>query len=155
MSTDAESRGLRSLPESECWRLLDSSALGRIALVVEGWPQVFPVNYSVGEGALVFRSGPGAKVSYGPGSRACFEIDGWDDRSGTGWSVMVLGVLRDITEATDDRAVELRQLPLHPAPPGIRHRVLALCPNRISGRRFGGPGMVRPLPFEAPPSAGP
>jgi nitroimidazol reductase NimA-like FMN-containing flavoprotein (pyridoxamine 5'-phosphate oxidase superfamily) len=154
MPTDAERPALRPLPESECWKLLHSGDLGRIALVVEEWPQVFPVTYAVGDRALVFRSAPGAKASYGPGSRACFEIDGWDDRSGVGWSVMLLGVLRDITDRIDEQAVELRQLSLHPAAPGVRARVLALHLSRISGRRFGGPGMIRPLPFQGPAAAG-
>jgi hypothetical protein len=74
----------------------------------------------------VFRRAAGAKAKYGPGSRACFEIDGWDDRTGTGWSVMVRGLIRDITEATDEQAEELRRLPLHPAAPGVRDHLLAL-----------------------------
>jgi nitroimidazol reductase NimA-like FMN-containing flavoprotein (pyridoxamine 5'-phosphate oxidase superfamily) len=140
-------RDLRSLSESECWRLLGSHDLGRIAFLVDDWPQVFPVNYSVGEGAVLFRSAPGVKATHGPGSRACFEIDGWDDRAGTGWSVMVQGTIRDITEATDEQARGLRQLSPHPAAPGIRNLLLALVASRVSGRRFGGVGIVRPLPF--------
>ena len=153
MSRDALSsqefgdRGLRPLPESECWRLLGSHDLGRIAFLIDDWPQVFPVNYAAGEGAVLFRSAPGAKATHGPGSRACFEIDGWDDMAGVGWSVMVLGTIRDVTDAADEQAVALRQLSLHPAAPGVRNHLLALLASRVSGRRFGGAGIVRPMPF--------
>ena len=140
-------RGLRELSEAECWKLLGSHDLGRIALLIDDWPQVFPVNYSAGEGAVLFRSAPGAKATHGPGSRACFEIDGWDDMAGIGWSVMVQGTISDITDATDEQAVGLRQLSVHPAAPGVRNRLLALLASRVTGRRFGGAGIVRPLPF--------
>ena len=140
-------RGLRSLSESECWRLLGSHDLGRIAFLVDGWPQVFPVNYSTEEGAVLFRSAPGAKATQGPGSRACFEIDGWDDMASIGWSVMVQGTIRDITEAADEQALELRRLSPRPAAPGTRNLMLALVASRVSGRRFGDAGIVRPLPF--------
>lgn len=142
-----EDRGLRELTEQECWSLVGSHDLGRVAFLIEGWPQVFPVNYSTGEGALLFRSAPGAKVSHAPGARACFEIDGWDEMAGTGWSVMVQGTIRDITDATDGQAAALRELSLHPAAPGVRNHLLALFASRVSGRRFGGAGIVRPLPF--------
>jgi hypothetical protein len=36
----------------------------------------------------------------GPGSRAWLEIDGWDDKAGIGWSMMVKSTIRDITDAT-------------------------------------------------------
>jgi nitroimidazol reductase NimA-like FMN-containing flavoprotein (pyridoxamine 5'-phosphate oxidase superfamily) len=142
-----EDRGLHEISEPECWKLLGSHDLGRIALLIDDWPQVFPVNYSAGEGAVLFRSAPGAKATHGPGSRACFEIDGWDDRAGIGWSVMVLGTIRDITDATDEQAGGLRELSPRPAAPGVRNRLLALLASRVTGRRFGGAGIVRPLPF--------
>jgi nitroimidazol reductase NimA-like FMN-containing flavoprotein (pyridoxamine 5'-phosphate oxidase superfamily) len=138
-------RGLQSLSESECWRLLDSHDLGRVAFMIDGWPQVFPVNYAVGEGALLFRSAAGAKASHGPGSRACFEIDGWSELSGVGWSVMAQGTIRDISYATDRQAIALRQVRLYPAAPGVRDHLLALMVARVTGRRFGGPGIVRPV----------
>jgi nitroimidazol reductase NimA-like FMN-containing flavoprotein (pyridoxamine 5'-phosphate oxidase superfamily) len=144
---ELEDRGLRELSETECWRLLGSHDLGRIAFLIDDWPQVFPVNYATGEGAVLFRSTSGAKTTHGPGSRACFEIDGWDDIAGIGWSVMVQGTIRDITDATDEQALELRQLSLHPAPPGVRNHLLALPAIRVTGRHFGGAGIVRPLPF--------
>jgi nitroimidazol reductase NimA-like FMN-containing flavoprotein (pyridoxamine 5'-phosphate oxidase superfamily) len=139
--------GLRSLSDSECWRLLGSQDLGRIAIVIDGWPQVFPVNYAAEDRTILFRTGRGAKLEHGRRSRVCFEVDGWDDRTGIGWSVMVQGVIREITDDSDQGAETLRQLSVHPAAPGLRPYLLALFPSRVSGRRFGGPGMIREMPF--------
>ena len=79
MNEDAPSGAaseLRSLSEAECWKLLAAHNLGRLAIVVDGWPEVFPVNYASEEGSIVFRTASGTKLAHGPASRACFEIDG-------------------------------------------------------------------------------
>jgi hypothetical protein len=110
--------------------------------VVVGWPRVFPVNYSVGEGALVFHTEPGAKLAHGPGSAVCFEIDGYDATTASGWSVMAVGILEDITGSDDPRAKQLRDLPVQPRAPGKRSHWLALIPDEISGRRFRGGGVL-------------
>lgn len=125
-----------SLSDAECWQRLRMNHLGRVAIVVDGRPEIFPVNYRAGEGAVVFRSAPGAKLTHGPMTAACFEIDGFDDRTGTGWSVMVHGVISDITDATDSRAQAYRKLPVTPAAPGSREHWLALYADRVTGRHF-------------------
>jgi nitroimidazol reductase NimA-like FMN-containing flavoprotein (pyridoxamine 5'-phosphate oxidase superfamily) len=127
---------LEVLFDEDCWSLLKSHDLGRLAIVVAGWPRVFPINYAVGEGALVFRTEPGAKLAHGPGSAVCFEIDGYDEENASGWSVMAVGILRDITG--DPGAKRLRELPVLPRAPGKRTHWLALIPDEVSGRRFRG-----------------
>jgi nitroimidazol reductase NimA-like FMN-containing flavoprotein (pyridoxamine 5'-phosphate oxidase superfamily) len=90
--------------------VLESAPLarpGRIAILIDGWPEVFPVNYVAEDGAVAFRRAAGAKLEHGPDSRACFEVDGWDDATGTGWSVMAQGILRDITDAKEEDAGRL------------------------------------------------
>src|ERR1700694_2222463 len=124
------------LPDEECWSLLRNHNLGRLAIVVEGCPRIFPVNYGVAESTLVFRTEPGAKLSHGPGSAACFEIDGHDQRTSMAWSVMAVGVLEDITDAVDERRRVLRLVPVEPAAPGTRLHWLALNVAEVSGRSF-------------------
>jgi uncharacterized protein len=130
------------LPADECWALLRKHTLGRLAIVVEGRPEIFPVNYAAGEGAVVIRTQPGSKLSHGPGSAAAFEIDDYDHSTGVGWSVVVAGTLEDITEATDARGRELRRLPVEPTAPGVRLHWLALTAQKLSGRSFRGGWMV-------------
>src|ERR1700682_4154278 len=85
---NAASANVLILPEHECWSLLQNHKVGRLAIVIEGRPRIFPVNYAAADGALVFRTEPGAKLKHGPGSAACFEIDEYDSRAFTAWRVM-------------------------------------------------------------------
>lgn len=136
---------LAPLTEAECWQRLRMGTIGRIAIVVDGRPEIFPVNYRAGEGAIVFRTAAGAKLANGPMTSSCFEIDGFDDRTGTGWSVMVHGVISEITNAADHRATALLQLPVHPLAPGNREHWLALYADHVSGRHFTS-GPLAPVP---------
>ena len=130
------------LPEDECWSLLRDHKIGRLAIVFEGRPRIFPINYAAADNALVFRTEPGAKLTHGPGSAACFEIDEYDQPDSTVWSVMVVGSLQDITDADDERSRALRRLPVEPAAPGTRLHWLALSADEVTGRRFRGGWIV-------------
>jgi nitroimidazol reductase NimA-like FMN-containing flavoprotein (pyridoxamine 5'-phosphate oxidase superfamily) len=127
---------LTALSEQECWQHLRQHTLGRVAVIVNGRPEIFPVNYRAGGGAVVFRTAPGAKLANAPMTACCFEIDGWDERTGRGWSVMVAGVISEITEAVDHRAAGLLETPVQPVAPGERKHWLALYAEAVSGRRF-------------------
>jgi nitroimidazol reductase NimA-like FMN-containing flavoprotein (pyridoxamine 5'-phosphate oxidase superfamily) len=134
--------GLIRLPPDECWSLLKTHDLGRVSLVIHSWPRIFPVNYAAGEGAIVFRTEPGAKLEHGPGAAACFEVDGYDERTASGWSVMAAGIIEDVTDRQDERARALRQLSVCPAAPGKRSHWLALTVQELTGRSFQGGWMV-------------
>ena len=136
---------LAPLTEEECWRHLRLQTLGRVAVVVNGRPEIFPVNYRAGERAVVFRTAPGAKLASAPMTQSCFEIDGFDERSGSGWSVMVHGAISEITDALDARARDLLQLHVQPLAPGERQHWLALYADEVTGRRFTS-GPLAPLP---------
>lgn len=131
-----------TLSEDECWALVRENGLGRVAIIVEGIPRIFPVNYAAAEGSVVFRTEPGTKLEHGPGSSACFEIDGYDRNAAVGWSVMVVGILQDITNSKDERSLRLRRLTVDPAAPGARLHWLELRAEEVSGRSFQGGWMV-------------
>jgi nitroimidazol reductase NimA-like FMN-containing flavoprotein (pyridoxamine 5'-phosphate oxidase superfamily) len=127
---------LGELSSGECWTLLESHRLGRLAIIVHGQPRIFPVNYVSAEHAIVVRTAPGEKLTYGPGRHACFEIDGYEEAGGRGWSVVANGVLQDITDSDDPTAHRLRDLPVRPQAPGERQHWLALTPDEVTGRSF-------------------
>jgi nitroimidazol reductase NimA-like FMN-containing flavoprotein (pyridoxamine 5'-phosphate oxidase superfamily) len=151
MSTTAGSRGILTpasakvltLSDEDCWSLLRTHKLGRLAIVIEGRPRIFPVNYAAADDTIVFRTQPGAKLEHGAGSSTCFEIDDYDQRTSMAWSVMVVGVLKDITGAGDARSRSLRSLAVEPAAPGQRLHWLALQADEVSGRSFRG-GWIAP-----------
>jgi nitroimidazol reductase NimA-like FMN-containing flavoprotein (pyridoxamine 5'-phosphate oxidase superfamily) len=127
---------LQEISETECLRLLRRHSLGRIAVVVEGQPQIFPVNYALQDRIIVFRTAPGTKLSYAPLSRVAFEIDEYNSESGVGWSVMVQGVAQDATTALDDLSWTARGAMPHPVAPGVRTHRVAIDSQNITGRYF-------------------
>jgi uncharacterized protein len=127
---------LQELSETECLQLLRRHSLGRIAVVIDGRPQIFPVNYALQDRIIVFRTAPGTKLSYAPSSRVAFEIDEYSSESGVGWSVMVQGVAQDATTALDDFSWTARGALPHPVAPGVRTHRVAIDPQEITGRYF-------------------
>ena len=144
--SDAESSGragastpsptVLPLCEEQCWKYLRGQQLGRLAIVMAGRPEIFPVNYAVGEKSIVFRTAPGTKLAHGPGSVACFEIDGYQQHAREGWSVVAVGQLEEITDAGDARSLALRQLRVDPMPPGAKLHWIALHAEHVTGRHF-------------------
>lgn len=127
---------VEDLSREECERLLASQNLGRIAIVVDGRPQIFPVNYVLEDEVVVFRTGWGLKLERSPLTPVAFETDMVDTVAGEAWSVVVQGTAQDITEAIDARSVRLRHLAVEPAAPGDRRYWMGVYLRDMSGRRF-------------------
>ncbi len=127
---------LEELSEDECLQLLEQHHLGRIAIIVDGKPLMFPVNYGLSHRIVTFRTAHGTKLSYAPGSNVAFEIDGYASSTRDGWSVLVQGVAIDATTALDDVSWMARGASPHPLAPGVKIHRLAIRPTRITGRRF-------------------
>jgi uncharacterized protein len=127
---------LEELSEQECERLLASQDLGRIAMVIDGRPQIFPVNYAFADGVVVFRTGESLMLDRSPMTAVAFETDGIDETKGLAWSVMVQGTAQNITNTIDTRSERLRHLAVSPAAPGDRNYWVGVYVSHISGRRF-------------------
>jgi uncharacterized protein len=126
---------LRELTRSECFALLANEHLGRLAVVDERGPVVFPVNYVLDRHTVVFRTEEGTKLGAASrGSRACFEVDGTDAATRTGWSVIVRGEVTEVTDAAE--LARLRDLPLQPWAAGVRTRYVRMLPAVLTGRRI-------------------
>jgi len=127
---------LEEISESGCLELLERHRLGRLAIVVDGQPQVFPVNYAISGGIVSFRTGRGTKLANAPLSKVAFEIDGYEVSSGIGWSVMVQGIAQDASESFDDVSWEARRVLPKPLAPGVKEHRIAIRPTIVTGRRF-------------------
>jgi hypothetical protein len=130
------STDLEKLSETDCLELLEHHQVGRVAIVVNGQPLIFPVNYGLCHRIITFRTAHGTKLSYAPGSNVAFEIDEYEPATGVGWSVLVQGVGVDSTSAVDDVSWAARGASPHPLAPGVRIHRLAISPTQITGRRF-------------------
>lgn len=133
---------LELLPEEECWRRLAAAAVGRIAVVVDGAPEVYPVNFAVQDRTLVLRTDTGSKLrGLDRSPRVAIEIDGVDALSRTGWSVLVKGTASRITDPEEVRAA--MALPLELWAPGMKTRWIRIRPTEVTGRAIrprGGTG---------------
>jgi uncharacterized protein len=125
----------QEIGKSECFRLLAGQQLGRIAIVDDLGPVIFPVNYMLDRYMIVIRTSEGTKLeAAAAGRKVAFEVDGTDEVTSTGWSVVVRG---EATEVAGDSELErMRSLPLIPWAPGDRTRYLRILPAAVTGRRI-------------------
>lgn len=121
------------LSVAECWQLLGEAVVGRLAVIVAGEPDIFPVNHVVDHGTVVFRSGSGTKVVSALHGVVAFEADGYDLDGGSAWSVVVRGRTVEIGEKQEK--VRALDLPLSPWQAGSKPRLLRIEPTSVSGRR--------------------
>ena len=126
---------LVELDPEECLRRLERGGVGRVGVSVGALPAIFPVNFAMLDGDVVFRSGPGTKLgAAATGEVVAFEIDHADTFGHTGWSVLVVGVARPITDP--DALAEARRLPLSSWADGDRDTFVRLESARITGREL-------------------
>lgn len=131
--------GIEMLDENECLRLLAAEEVGRLAIIHATTPAIFPVNYVLDEGTIVFRTGVGTKLEHGQRSGVCFEIDAFDRSTRSGWSVVVTGRLEEITAFESQALAAAKDLLIDPWAGGARSHWMQVVPGRITGRRVGRP----------------
>lgn len=129
---------VKELGQDECRRLLSSQRLGRLAVLVDGEPRIFPVNYRFEDDSIVFLSGRGTKLAAADLGRVSFEVDEADDDGG--WSVVAEGTAFEISDAHDWPSEHLRDLPLQAL--GAQDPA---SPVRIVIRELSGRSVKRPV----------
>jgi hypothetical protein len=134
MTTDFRT-GMTILDPPACWALLRRSEVGRLAVSINNHPDIFPVNYVVDHGTVVFRTAEGTKLAASVlGSSVAFEADGYDAAAGEAWSVVIKGHAVEIEQIHQlFAAVDLPLFPWNASPKG---RFVRIEPSEISGRRF-------------------
>jgi nucleotide-binding universal stress UspA family protein len=130
---------LDEISEEECLALLAGQQVGRLAVVANGQPLVFPVNYILDGRTVAFRTDPGTKLDWAAPGRVAFEVDGIDLVRHEGWSVLVQGAGKDITDDVAEWSKRLRTAPLAPWASGEKGRWLAISSPQLSGRRLRQP----------------
>jgi nitroimidazol reductase NimA-like FMN-containing flavoprotein (pyridoxamine 5'-phosphate oxidase superfamily) len=125
---------LEAIPADECLQLLADHHFGRLAVVVDGQPLVFPVNYALSGTQVVFRTDPGTKLHAADGARVAFEIDSADALYHEGWSVLVVGTAYEEHDPMRLRALD--GLPLAPWGPGPKSHWMCIRRGAITGRRI-------------------
>ena len=131
MTTDAAIE----LASHECLDLLRGAEVGRLAVSIGELPDIFPINYVVDRGTVVFRTAEGTKLAASVlGAGVAFEADGYDGAAGEAWSVVVKGFAIEIEQLHD--YFDALDLPLFPWHAGRKQRFIRIQPVAITGRRF-------------------
>lgn len=127
--------GLEILSPEQCDDLIRRNSVGRVAVTVAALPAIFPVNYAVLDGQIIFRTGEGTKLRAAlDRTVVAFQVDHVGSSLASGWSVMAVGLAEEITDADDVKAAEA--LGLVPLAAGDRSHYVRIRPEFLSGRRI-------------------
>lgn len=132
---EVDRNGLEVLDREECLRLLARSTLGRIGVSSGALPTVLPVNFLLDGDRILVRTGVGTKLDAAARDAVvAFEVDDFDTMYHSGWSVVVTGIAREISDPEELAEVQRARLTRW-APRGDGH-VIAISTEMISGRRI-------------------
>jgi uncharacterized protein len=124
---------MTALSNTECWQLLSSRSLGRLATSIGGQPEIFPVNFVVQNHTVLFRSAEGTKlITSVINNLVAFESDDYDNAGG--WSVIVKGKAHILETFVDIQEAE--DADLRCWIPTLKLRFVRIVPSEITGRRY-------------------
>ncbi len=128
--------GLEVLDRDECLRLLGEAVIGRVGVSSGALPRVLPVNFRLDGDRILIRTGRGTKLDAATANAVvAFEVDDIDPVDQTGWSVLVTGVAREVTDPAELAAVRAAPLARW-APQGPDDRLMAISTELVDGRRI-------------------
>lgn len=136
------------LEQWECESLLRADVVGRVGFVAPDGPYVIPVNYSVVDASIVFRTNAyGVVGTYAREGMLAFQVDHFDHERQRGWSVLARGPA-DVIDDPDELAHVEAVWPPQPWASGTRPLHVRLSWTQLSGRKLGSgwdPGSTSPV----------
>ncbi|MFJ9365810.1 pyridoxamine 5'-phosphate oxidase family protein [Nocardia sp. NPDC101769] len=131
-------RATVSLGRAEALRLLGSVPFGRVIFTRDALPAVRPVNHLVDEGEIIvvrtrLTSRLTSTVRTDPNVVVAYEADDIDPVAGLGWSVVVTGIARTVTDP--ERVARYESL-LQPWVDGAMDTIVAIEPTLVTGVRL-------------------
>jgi nitroimidazol reductase NimA-like FMN-containing flavoprotein (pyridoxamine 5'-phosphate oxidase superfamily) len=128
---------VRELSYAECRALLIREQTGRVAVATPDGPHIVPLNYSVVDESIIFRTTPFSMLAtYGRNAQLAFEVDRFREPNRVGWSVVARGradVVLDPEELSHIRKI----WPPDPWADGPRNLHLRLTWKQLTGRSLG------------------
>lgn len=138
-STAAGPRQSVALDSLDALRLLGSVSLGRIVFTQRALPTIRPVNHVLDHGDIVIRTHEGSALTShtrhagGTGVVVAYEADAIDPVTHLGWSVVVTGYARLITDPQE--MARYRAL-LHPWVKQTMDYAVRIHPDLVTGIRL-------------------
>nr|WP_051945331.1 pyridoxamine 5'-phosphate oxidase family protein [Streptacidiphilus rugosus] len=130
---------MRRLDTAEALQLLAGVSLGRVVFTRDALPAIRPVNHLVEDGEIIIRTHEGAALTNAAGQGSpdgivvAYEADQIDPATHTGWSVVVTGYARLVTDP-DDAERYARQL--HPWVDQAMDCTIRIHPEEVTGFRL-------------------
>lgn len=130
-----QSDGVRTLSPEDAWERARTMVVGRLAFSSGERLELFPINYLVDRGTVLFRTAPGTKLAASMGRlKVAFEVDGYEADVREAWSVVIHGVLEPVLNT--EEIVDAVALPLFPWQSGEKAFFVRIVPSEITGRQF-------------------
>ncbi|MCQ4080628.1 pyridoxamine 5'-phosphate oxidase family protein [Streptomyces sp. RB6PN25] len=126
---------LVEMDREECRARLTTHGVGRVAVTTAAGPAILPVNYSVIDGAIVFRTAPDAAPAVAATREVAFEVDHVDEALSQGWSVLVIGEAEQVSDPESVRRLH-EQAYSKPWAGGERDVWIRINPLKVTGRRI-------------------
>ena len=126
---------LRTLSPDECFDLLEPGGVGRVGFAAADGIMMLPVNFAVARKTIIFRTAPDTLLAVYAGGPVGFEVDRLDEARREGWSVLMRGHARTVTDERDVKHLENTTL-LESWAAGSRDVYVRITPTRITGRRI-------------------
>lgn len=135
-SSPARRGTLAPISETECWQLLETTTVGRLAFNTANGIVILPVNFLVHDERIYVRTEPGTTISaLADGcDDVAFEMDYHDGWNQFGWNVLVNGSTAEAGTLEGERAIASSGR-LGPWAPGNRSLMIRLLPRSLGGRR--------------------
>ena len=117
--------------------MLGTVPLGRVVFTHRALPAIRPVNHLVDGHLVIFRTGSSAAITTavdGIGTIVAFEADAIDPVRRTGWSIVVIGGARLLTDATE---VSRYLRVLQPWAAELRIDIIVIQADMVTGVRVG------------------
>lgn len=137
----AEDQDIEHLSAEDCWALLGSEGIGRLATATvdavsgEVKPDIFPIDYLVHDGAILFRSAPGGKlIELTKQPSVAFQAGRREKR--VFWSVVVHGKAERMGLDSEIEESGIREL--HITHPTEKWNYVRVIIDDITGIRFRG-----------------
>jgi nitroimidazol reductase NimA-like FMN-containing flavoprotein (pyridoxamine 5'-phosphate oxidase superfamily) len=139
---------LEALSAGECRAFLNDGGVGRFMFSEPRGPVAVPVNFRMLGDDIVFRTAASASLVAGVvQQRVSFEVDHLDEALGEGWSVLISGHARTVTDRAE--LAEVERLKVTPWAGGTRETYVRITADVITGRR------IRATPLAALMAGGP
>ena len=124
---------IEELDAASCLELLAGCTIGRLAVRDGDGADIFPVNFSLHDGDVYFRTAPGTKLMRLTAAPAvAFEADGHGPRNS--WSVVIKGRAVRLNRDDEIAASGINQAPS--AFPTDKFNYVRIRPEQLTGRRF-------------------